>query len=195
MKQTIPTPSNSSDTTWQAIAEASLLEDLKTALHGKLSPADQQMMLREFNAPEASLRQKILINQILAVIQTIPQWSNAESLQNTYQNYGYKLLFFQSFESSASYAVLALRPDGQYQAEFNIDPSLEVSQQITVRKVCTASFQEWIAPLSIEALISTEYLPPLPLNGYSVLPTKEQALRQLAWMLVEANQSDFKEVI
>ena len=45
-----------------------------------------------------------------------------------YLGYGHKILFLQSFESSASYALLTLRPDGQYQAEFNLDPDLDATE-------------------------------------------------------------------
>ena len=97
------------DSVWQDVAEASLLDDLKAALHGKLSPADQQMMLREFDIPNAPLRQKILLEHILETIHKIAQWSNADALRSTYLGYGHKILFLQSFESSASYALLTLR--------------------------------------------------------------------------------------
>ena len=96
------------DSTWQDIAEASLLEDLKAALDGRFSPADQQMMLREFDDPNTSLRQKILVEQILDIVHKIAQWSNADALRSTYLSYGHKILFLQSFESNASYALLTL---------------------------------------------------------------------------------------
>lgn len=170
---------------WQAIAEASLLGDLSAALHGKLSPTDQQMMLRDFDDPQAPLPQKILVRQILEIIRTIPQWSNSEALQHVYQSYGHRVLFLQSFESSASYALLALRSDGQYQVEFNLDPALDVRRRLAVGRTSLAAFEKWIVPLSISALFSTGR-PPLPISSYSVLSTKEEALRQLAWMLVRA---------
>lgn len=172
----------STNLTWQTISEASLLEDLVDALHGKLSPADQQMMLRDFDDPQAPLPQKILLGQILEITRKIPQWSNSDALQHVYQSYGHRVLFLQSFESSASYTLLALRSDGQYQVEFNLDPALDVHRQLTVNRTCMAAFEKWIAPLSISALLSAG-TPSLPISSYSVLSTKEEALRQLAWML------------
>lgn len=171
--------------TWQAIAEASLLGDLSAALHGKLSPADQQMLLRDFDEPHAPLPQKILVRQILEIIRKIPQWSNSEALQHVYQSYGHRILFLQSFESSASYALLALRSDGQYQVEFNLDPALDLRRRLAVGRISLAAFGKWIAPLSISALLSTGR-PPLPISSYSVLSAKEEALRQLAWTLAMA---------
>lgn len=174
----------STNPTWQTVAEASLLEDLEAALHGQLSPAAQQMMLRDFDDPHAPQPQKILVRQILEIIHKIPQWSNSDALQHVYQSYGHRILFLQSFESSASYAMLALRSDGHYQVEFNLDPVLDARRRLTVGRTSLAAFEKWIAPLSISALLSTG-VPPLPISSYSVLSTKEEALRQLAWMLAE----------
>ena len=171
--------------TWQTIAEASLLEDLEAALHGRLSPADQQMMLRDFDDPQAPLPQKILLGQILEITCKIPQWSNSAALQHVYQSYRHRILFLQSFESSASYALLALRSDGQYQIEFNLDPALDVRRRLAVGRTSLAAFEKWIAPLSISALLSAG-TPLLPISSYSVLSTKEEALRQLAWMLARS---------
>lgn len=170
------------DSVWQDVAEASLLEDLKAALHGKLSPADQQMMLREFDTPTAPLRQKILMEHVLETIHKIDQWSNADALQSTYLSYGHKILFLQSFESSASYALLTLRPDGQYQAEFNLDPDLDAREQLTVRSSCKEAFERWIYPVPLPPLNSGSV--PCSLPSCSILPTQEQAFRQLAGMIV-----------
>lgn len=170
------------DSVWQDVAEASLLDDLKAALHGKLSPANQQMMLREFDIPNAPLRQKILLEHILETIHKIAQWSNADALRSTYLGYGHKILFLQSFESSASYALLTLRPDGQYQAEFNLDPDLDAREQLSVRNSCKEAFERWIYPLPLPPLSSGSV--PCSLPGCSILPTQEQAFWQLAGMIV-----------
>lgn len=169
------------DSVWQDVAEASLLEDLKAALHGKLSPADQQMMLREFNTPNAPLPQKVLIGQILGIIRKIPQWSNAEALQSTYLSYGHKILFLQSFESSASYALLSLRPDGKYQAEFNLDPGLDAREQLIVRNCCKEALEQWVDTLPI--LLPRSGSVPCPPSGDSVFSTQEQALQQIRMMI------------
>ena len=168
------------DSTWQDIAEASLLEDLKAALDGRFSPADQQMMLREFDDPNTSLRQKILVEQILDIVHKIAQWSNADALRSTYLSYGHKILFLQSFESNASYALLTLRSDGNYQAEFNLDPDLDAKEQLAVRNSCKEAFERWIDPLPVPESA------PYPPSSYSVLPTQEQALRQLVGMMTSA---------
>ena len=170
------------DSIWQDVAEAGLLEDLKAALHGKLSPADQQMMLREFDTPSAPLRQKILMEHVLKTIHKIDQWSNSDALRSIYLSYGHKILFLQSFESSGSYALLTLRPDGQYQAEFNIDPDLDAGEQLTVRNSCKEALERWIYPVPIPPLNSGSV--PYSLPSCSILPTQEQAFQKLAGMIV-----------
>lgn len=170
------------DSAWQDVAEASLLEDLKAALHGKLSPADQQMMLREFDTPNAPLHQKILMEHVLKTIHKIDQWSNADALQSTYLSYGHKILFLQSFEASGSYALLTLRPDGRYQAEFNLDPDLDAGEQLTVRNSCKEALERWIYPVLLPPLNSGSV--PYSLPSCSILPTQEQAFQKLAEMIV-----------